>query len=69
MSDVEISESESETIDEESETLSTRKKRGGKLNKVNEKGETPLHQACVEGKVEKVGQRFNYSFLELQFIH
>ena len=54
MSDVEISESESETIDEETETLSARKKRGGKLNKVNEKGETPLHQACVEGKVEKV---------------
>ncbi|KAL5256261.1 hypothetical protein ACHWQZ_G011473 [Mnemiopsis leidyi] len=54
MSDVEISESESETIDEENETQSTRKRRGGKLNKVNEKGETPLHQACVEGKVEKV---------------
>ena len=54
MSDVEISESESETIDDESETAPMRKRKAGKLTKVNEKGETPLHQACVEGKIDKV---------------
>ena len=57
MSDVEISESESEIVDDESEDVSVRKKRGGKLGKVNEKGETPLHQACVEGKVDKVSRQ------------
>jgi hypothetical protein len=65
MSDVEISESESETIDDESETAPVRKKRGGKLGKVNEKGETPLHQACIEGKVEKVSFKHDCYFFWL----
>ena len=48
VSDVEISESESE-----GETAPTRRPRGP-VWKVNEKGETPLHQACIQGKTEKV---------------
>ena len=55
LSDVEISESEGEDVgEEEGESKAVRRLRG-KFGRVNEKGETPLHQACIEGKSEKVG--------------
>ena len=52
MSDVEISESEEESV-EEDRGRPVRGKRKT-IGKVNEKGETPLHQAAVAGNAKKV---------------
>ena len=51
-SDIEISESETDDIDDESERRPLRK--SNKFGKVNEKGETPLHQAAIAGNAKKV---------------
>ena len=53
VSDTDISESENEDdIDEGENERSV--SRGSKICKVNEKGETPLHQAAIAGNLKKV---------------
>ncbi|XP_028853373.1 tonsoku-like protein [Denticeps clupeoides] len=52
-SDIELSDSDDDDLEEYEKTVSGRRKTG-RWNRRNEKGETTLHRACIEGNLRQV---------------